>query len=302
MSASARISPKRTARARAWWAAIRPKTLTVAFAPVLVGTSLAAAEGALNGLVASAALLGALLIQIGTNLFNDYGDFVRGADADDRLGPPRATQQGWLRPNEVRAASLLCLGLAFVVGIYLVAVGGWPIVVLGLVSLLSAVWYTAGPAPLAYTGLADLFVLVFFGLVAVGATYYLQTGALSAGALFAGAAVGLLAMSILVLNNIRDRFSDARANKRTLVVRFGESFGRREYRAALLGAYLLVGIAALSGIGEAFWLVTFATLPLALWQLRRADRVDGPGLNVQLAKTAQLQLAFSLALAVGIVL
>ncbi len=223
-------------RPRAWLLASRPKTLTAALAPVLAGTALAAHHGVADFGPALAALLGAGLIQIGTNLANDYYDFVRGTDTDERVGPVRVTQAGILPPASVKRGMMVALGLAFLVGIYLAAVGGWPIVLIGLASLACAVLYTGGPFPLAYHGLGDLFVFVFFGLVAVGGTYWVQGLAWPPDAILAGTGLGALSTAILVVNNLRDLPTDARAGKRTLAVRIGRTGSRVEYILLLLAA------------------------------------------------------------------
>lgn len=223
-------------RLQAWILAARPKTLTAAVAPVLVGTGLAAHHGVQAVLPATAALVGAILIQIATNLANDYYDFVRGGDTEDRVGPVRVTQAGILPPGTVRAGMVLTLALAFLVGVYLVWVGGWPVVWIGLASLACAVLYTGGPFPLAYHGLGDLFVFVFFGLVAVGGTYWVQGLAWPPDALLAGAAMGALNTAILVVNNLRDIGTDAAAGKRTLAVRLGVAGTRLEYVLLLAAA------------------------------------------------------------------
>jgi 1,4-dihydroxy-2-naphthoate octaprenyltransferase len=223
---------------RAWILAARPRTLTAAAAPVLVGTGLAAHHGVMAVGPAAAALVGALLIQIGTNLANDYYDFVRGGDTAERVGPVRVTQAGLIPPATVKRAMVLVLAAALVPGAYLVWVGGWPILAIGLASLACAVLYTGGPFPLAYHGLGDVFVFVFFGLVAVGGTYWVQARAWPSDALLAGAALGALSTAILAVNNLRDIETDARAGKRTLAVRIGRGGTRIEYA-------LLLSIAAL---------------------------------------------------------
>ena len=215
--------------ARAWMLAARPKTLSAAAAPVFVGTGLAAAHGTYLPAPAAAALVGALLIQIGTNLANDYYDFVRGGDTEDRVGPTRVTQAGIIPPKQVWWGMVLTLLAALLVGIYLVSVGGWPIVWIGLASLGCAVAYTGGPYPLAYHGLGDPFVFVFFGLVAVGGTYWVQAPTLPGDVLLAGVGVGALNTAILVANNLRDLETDAVAGKRTLAVRLGLLGSRIEY-------------------------------------------------------------------------
>jgi 1,4-dihydroxy-2-naphthoate octaprenyltransferase len=229
--------------------AARPKTLAAAASPVLIGTGLAAFHSRFRPLPAAAALAGALLIQIATNLANDYYDFVRGTDTAERVGPTRVTQAGLLAPAAVKRGMVTVIAVAVLVGLYLVAVGGWPILAIGVVSLVCAVAYTGGPFPLAYHGLGDVFVFVFFGLVAVAGTYWVQALALAPDALLAGAGVGALSTAILVVNNLRDLDTDARVGKRTLAVRIGRAATALEY-TLLLG----VGIAApLIGVAAYGW-------------------------------------------------
>jgi len=236
--AAAEPAPPPASRAGVWLLAARPKTLAAAAAPVLIGAGLAAFHDRFRALPALAALAGALLIQIATNLANDYYDFVRGTDTAERVGPTRVTQAGLIEPAAVKRGMLVVMGVAALVGLYLVAVGGWPILAIGLVSLVCAVAYTGGPFPLAYHGLGDVFVLVFFGLVAVGGTYWVQARALPPDALLAGLGVGALSTAILVANNLRDVATDARAGKRTLAVRIGPTATAVEYT-------LLVAVAAM---------------------------------------------------------
>lgn len=221
VAAGRRSRPHEMPRYKVWLMASRPRTLPAAAAPVLLGTGLALGDGGMRIWPALAALMGALLIQIGTNLANDYYDHVRGGDSEDRVGPVRATQAGLLPPKTVRNAAFFVLGLALLIGFYLVDIGGMPILIIGIASLLCAVAYTGGPFPLAYHGLGDVFVFVFFGLVAVGGTYWVQTLAFGPEVLLAGAGMGALATAILVVNNLRDLETDARAGKRTLAVRLG---------------------------------------------------------------------------------
>ena len=279
---------------RAWIAAIRPATLTAAVGPVAVGTALAHADGLPRWPAALAALAGAVLIQVGTNLVNDLADFRRGADDVDRLGPPRAVQQGWLTERAVAWGAAAAFVGAAVFGGYLVWLGGWPIAALGLASVGAGVAYTAGPWPLGYHGLGDLFVLAFFGVAAVCGTYYVQAGAVRGAALAAGLAVGALATAILVVNNLRDRHTDARVGKRTLAVRFGGRFARLEYGVLRGAAY---GISAAAG-----WLAPLLTLPWAVIQILAVGRADGAALNPHLLRTAQLGLLFCGLLALGVVL
>ena len=223
-------------RVGAWVMASRPATLPAAVAPVVVGTAMAAFRGVMEVLPAAAALVAALLIQIATNLANDYFDHRKGIDADDRVGPTRVVQAGILTPEAVLRATVLVLGATTLVGVYLVWVGGVPILVIGILSLICAVAYSAGPFPLAYHGLGDLFVFVFFGLIAVSGTYWVQAGEFELDLLLAGAGVGTLTTAILVVNNLRDIPSDERAGKRTLAVRLGASGTKAEFLLLVLKA------------------------------------------------------------------
>ncbi len=290
-------------RSQAWILAARPKTLTAAVAPVLVGTGLAAHDEALVILPAAAALVGAVLIQIGTNFANDYYDFVRGADTEDRVGPVRVTQAGLLPADSVRRGMVAVLGAAMLVGAYLVWVAGWPIVWIGLTSVACAVLYTGGPFPLAYHGLGDVFVFVFFGLVAVGGTYYVQALTWPADALLAGTALGALNAAILVVNNLRDIETDARAGKRTLAVRLGPTGTKVEYGVLLLlaGAVPPVGILAFDWPLAA--LAALLVAPLC-WSPARAvvGHADPRELVPALGDTARVVALYGvlLALALGL--
>lgn len=280
--------------------ATRPKTLVAGFVPVAVGSAVAFREGRFSLLPALGALIGALLIQIGTNLFNDAYDFKRGADTGDRLGPPRATQQGWLSPGAVMRGAIVCFALAFLVGLYLVSVAGWPLLVVGLVSLLAGYSYTGGPFPLAYHGLGDVFVLVFFGLVAVGGTSFVLTQAVTPLSLLAGVPVGALGVALLAVNNTRDVKTDTAANKRTLVVRFGVGFGRAEYVATLIVSALVPVGLWLGGLTTPWVLLALPALVFAVPPLKLVLRESGPVLNQALAGTARLQLVYGLLFAVGL--
>ena len=289
---------------RAWITAARPKTLTAAVVPVAVGSALSYAyvPQAVSGLLLAAALTSAVLIQIATNLFNDAIDFKKGADNSERVGPQRVTQSGLLSERQVmRAATLLAI-LAVLAGIPLVVTGGWPIVAIGLVSIVMAYAYTGGPYPLAYRGLGDLFVFVFFGLVAVGGTFYLQAGRMSETALVAGAQIGLLATVLIAINNLRDREGDARVGKRTLAVRLGLWGARTEILILATLPYLL----------NLYWLrlemrwpvfLPFLTLPLALRLVMQVWLTPpGPAYNSLLGRAAGIHLLFGLLLSVGYVL
>lgn len=282
-------------RFRVWWLAIRPKTLSLAFSPVLVGNSLAHADqGSLQWGVAAVTLAAALLIQIGTNLYNDAADHELGTDGADRLGPRRATAQGWLTGAQVKRGAAVSFGAAFLLGIYLAGVGGWPIVALGLASLTAGFAYTGGAKPIAYSALGELFVFLFFGVFAVTGSHYLQTLTLSSTAAVAGAALGLLAAAVLLVNNYRDLDSDRRAGKLTLCHRLGRERARWFYTLLLLAPFLLLLHSATPP-----WLLLPA-LPFALLLTQRFHRAPpGAGLNSLLAATAQFQLAYSVLLSIG---
>lgn len=276
-----------------WLLAIRPKTLFAAVVPVLVGTALAWTDGGFHAPSALAALLGAVLIQIGTNFSNDYVDFLKGADTHARKGPLRVTQAGLVTAETMKRATILTFALAFVVGLYLVWRGGWPILALGLASIALGALYTAGRYALAYTGLADLVVLIFFGPVAVGGTYYVQTLALTPEAVVAGLGPGLLSMALLVVNNLRDVDEDRVANKKTLIVRFGAGFGRGLYAAAIVGA-LLVPFVQTLGFGATSIL---AVIPVSLFgqarqAIRQAQRGSGRELLPVLGLTGSLLMQY----------
>ncbi|RMG17921.1 MAG: 1,4-dihydroxy-2-naphthoate polyprenyltransferase, partial [Planctomycetota bacterium] len=283
---------------RVWGLAIRPATLWASVVPVGVGSALAAADGAFRPGPAAAALGGGLLIQIATNLYNDAADFARGADTEARLGPARAAQKGWLSRRALLAGTTAALLAALLLGLYLTAVAGWPILVLGLLSLGCALAYSGGPWPLAYVGLGDLFVLLFFGGFATAGTYYVQALTLTPTVALASLSLGLLATAILVVNNLRDRHTDARCGKRTLAVRWGERFARTEYLACLAGAYLAAAAAAHAARAPAL-LAPWLTLPLAFLLARAVAREDGAALNRRLGQTALLQLAFGALFSVG---
>lgn len=280
-------------RARAWWLALRPWSFGISLAPVLAGSSLAALAGhAPDARLAAAALAACLLIHAGTNLQNDVGDFRRGADGHGRIGPPRATTQGWLSPAAVQAAALLCFAAALLPGAFLALHGGWPIVAIGVASVAAGAAYTAGPRPIAYSGWGEAFVIVFFGLVAVGGMYYLHTGTANATALAGGAAVGAMAAAVLVVNNLRDIDSDRRIGKLTLAVRLGRRFSVREYAVLVHVPFVLAVLLSLY--------LPLVLLPWAIGLARRVRREpSGAGLNAVLAQTARLGLAFALLLSLA---
>lgn len=287
---------------RAWVLAARPATLTAAFAPVAVGTACAAHIGRFRWDTALAALVGALLIQVATNFANDMYDFQKGADDEARLGPVRAAQAGLLTVPQLRAGILLTLGLAFVVGSYLVWAAGIVVVGIGLASIAAGLAYTGGPFPLAYNGLGDVFVMAFFGFVAVCGTTYVQALQVPEIAWIASVPIGALATAILAVNNVRDLEGDTRANKRTVVVRFGRSAGVWEYRVLLLLAYATPLVLFLRGGVGPWVLIPWATVSWARALARSVAEDRGTALNATLAGTAKLLSAFGILLAIGIVL
>jgi 1,4-dihydroxy-2-naphthoate octaprenyltransferase len=282
--------------------AIRVPTLPAAVVPVLVGSATALADGKFRPLAFVAALLASLLIQIGTNLANDYFDHQKGADTAERLGPTRVTQSGLIAPATVRSAMLLCFGLAALCGAYLIYVGGWPILLIGLLSIASGILYTGGPFPLGYNGLGDLFTFIFFGVVAVIGTDYLHTGAFRWVALLASLPVAMLVTAIIVVNNLRDAPTDRKAGKRTLAVIFGEGFARVEYALLVLGAFLSLPVVWLWGGASPFSLLAWLSMPLALPLLDLVGKERGKALNAGLRGTARLHMVFGALLALGLLL
>lgn len=287
----------------AWVLAARPRTLPVAVAPVLVGGAVAHASSTLRALPLIAAMAGALLIQIGTNFANDVFDFEKGADDEARIGPARAVQSGLLAPRAVRRGMIAAFALATLVGAYLAFVGGAPIVVIGVLSIASGIAYTGGPYPLGYNGLGDVFVFAFFGVAAVTGSALVAGGSAPPLAFVASLPVGALATAVLVVNNVRDRETDVRAGKRTLVARFGRRFGLVEYALLLVVAFATPAALAASRMTSPWVLLTLATIPRALRLFAEiARKTDGPSLNECLAGTAKLMLAHSLFLSLGIAL
>ena len=301
----------------AWLMAARPQTLPAGASPVVVGTGLAVGEGVFAALPALFALLGALLIQVGTNFANDYYDAVKGADTEDREGFTRVTAGGLIAPESVRRAMFLAYALAVLVGVYLVSVGGLPIVLVGLSGIAAGVLYTGGPYPYGYRGLGDLFVFVYFGLVAVTGTYYVQAvtfapvgafplsvppGTIPLSAVVASLPAAGLSTAILVVNNVRDRETDRRAGKRTLAVMLGYRLSRVEFALVVGMAYVVPPVFYATGYGP-FVLLPLLTAPLAVRLGRTVfTRTDGAALNPALETTGKLLAAHSVLFAVGLAL
>lgn len=284
----------------AWLVAIRPKTLPTALGPVLVGVVLARRAASFAWLPAVAALLGALLLQIASNIANDVFDFEQGKDTTERLGPLRAVQSGMLSPAQARTGLAITLSICTAVGIYLVSRGGWPILLIGLSSMLAAVAYTAGPYPLGYHGLGELFVFLFFGPVAVAGTEFAISRATSPDAYVASISIGALAANILVVNNLRDRSEDAKTGKRTLAVRFGERFILAFAATMVAVAYLAPSYFWLFRHSPWPFLVPSLTLPMALVWWGRLRTVRGRPMNALLARAAKLVFLFSVLLSFGL--
>jgi 1,4-dihydroxy-2-naphthoate octaprenyltransferase len=277
----------------AWILAARPRTLPAAVAPVLVGTGLALRAGQFDAINAAAAFFIALLLQIGANLANDLFDHERGTDTAERLGPARATAQGWLTPREMRLGVGLVFGLAALLGLMLYLDKGWPVLAIGLAAILAALAYTGGPFPYGYHALGDVFVFIFFGLAAVAGTYFVQAGEVTLLAWLASIPMGLLIVNILVVNNLRDAGTDSVAHKRTLAVLFGERAARIEYLFCLAGAYLVPLGLAVSGLLSYWILLTWLTLPQGWALYRLLQKAQGAALNIALAYTAQLALVYA---------
>jgi 1,4-dihydroxy-2-naphthoate octaprenyltransferase len=286
-----------------WIMAARPRTLTISLTPVMVGGALAwAVERKVHWLAVLAALGASVLIQLGTNIHNDAADFERGGDGPDRIGPARVTSSGLLSAATVNRGAIVCFALSAILGLYLVSVGGWPILLLGLLCIAAGWSYTGGPLPIAYTPLGELFCIIFFGLAGVGGTYFLCTGHLSFVAVATGLVIGLLVAAVLLVNNHRDVVSDARVGRRTLPIVVGPTL-----TVAIFATLMLVPFAFMPLIERALphgqlWPVLFA-LPFAIFVIYRfAYEPRGPVFNRILVQTAQVQFAFSLLLSIGLIL
>lgn len=282
-----------------WLMAARPKTLPAAAAPVIAGSAVAFSEGGFRAGPALTALLGALLLQVGANLANDVFDYYRGADNAQRLGPVRVTQAGLLTPRQVFGGMWFVFGLAALLGVYLITVAGWPVVVIGLASILAAVAYSGGPLPFGYFGLGDLVVFVFFGPVAVCGTYFVQAGTVSPGALVSSIPMGLLTTAILVVNNLRDIETDRAAGKRTLAVRLGIRGTQWEYAIVVGLAYLAPILLAVVNLAPWWGLLGWLSIPRALGVWKIVQQESGRTLNQALAGTGQVELLYGVLFGLG---
>jgi len=287
-----------------WWLAIRPKTLSISVTPVLLGTALAwSVQAEISWLTFAIILFSVLSIQIGTNLYNDAADHEKGADTAERLGPERATQQGWLSAKQIKKAALVSFTCAFISGIYLAWLGGLPIIILGLISIVCGYAYTGGPKPIAYSPLGEVFVLLFFGLAAVGGTYYLYTFTLTPLVMLFATTIGSTAAAILLVNNYRDLDQDRKASKLTLVHYIGRHKATKLYHFLILYPYLiLLIIIFLTSSYSIFLLCPLLSLPLALRAMKLMDQLPiSDRLNLLLQKTALLQLVYTLLLCSGLI-
>jgi len=286
-----------------WILAIRPKTLTAAIAPVVLGWGVASTTGRFHWGAALAALLTSIMIQIGTNLVNDVVDFSKGADTEARTGPVRVTQTGLLTPRQVWGGVALSFGLAVLAGLYLTWIAGWPVLVLGAVSIISGIAYTAGPYPLAYHGLGDLFVLLFFGFAAVAGTVFVVAQQLPPQTWLAATAAGALTVNILIVNNIRDIETDRLAGRKNLPIVFGRKAAEWEFALMLALAFAIPFILICKQLSSAWVLLTLLTFPQALkiWGSLRSGK-SGQALNPTLGQTAQLLLWFCLLFTLGLLI
>ena len=284
-----------------WLLAVRLRTLPAAISPVILGSALAYHDGSFHIFLCSMTLLAAVLIQIGTNFANDVYDFQKGTDRDDRLGPTRATQSGLITPDKMKKAMWKTFLLAIFIGFYLAFIGGWPIVCIGLASIAAGIAYTGGPYPLGYHGLGDAFVFIFFGLIAVPGTYYLQTETINDLSLYMGAAMGMLSTAILVVNNLRDVETDKLSGKRTLAVRFGKKFSKIQYSILILIPFLLPLHIWWNVENELSLLITIFVLPISFHLINQIFSLTGSDLNLVLARTARFLFIFTILLSAGLV-
>ena len=296
-------APFKPGQFQVWWLAIRPKTLSISVAPVLLATALAWSDHArISWFTFALILCSVLAIQIGTNLYNDAADFEKGADDFERLGPERAAQQGWLTAKQIKSGALFSFGCAFISGIYLAWLGGLPIIILGLISIACGYAYTGGPKPIAYSPLGEVFVMIFFGLAAVGGTYFLYTLAITPKVILMATSIGSMAAAILLVNNYRDLDQDRKANKLTLVHYIGRQNARILYNILILYPYiLLLFIFSTHSNYTLSILCPLFSLPLALKVITLMEQLPiSHKLNLLLKKTAQLQLIYTLLLCLGL--
>jgi len=284
-----------------WLLAARLKTLPAAISPVILGSALAYHDGSFQAHISVITLLAAMLIQIGANFANDVFDFEKGTDREDRLGPIRATQGGLISPEKMKKGMWQTFILAICAGFYLAFIGGWPIVWIGLASMTAGIAYTGGPYPLGYHGWGDVFVFIFFGIVAVPGTYYLQTGKVNELSLYMGTVIGMLSTAILVVNNLRDADTDKLSGKKTLAVRFGKKFSKIQYSILILIPFLLPLYIWWNIENELSLLITIFILPISFHLIKQIFSLTGRDLNLVLARTARFLFIYTILLSAGLV-
>lgn len=293
---------KEIGKFESWVLASRPKTLLAAFVPVIIGSSIAAHHNSFKPLAAIVALICSILIQIGTNFVNDLYDFLKGKDTHQRLGPTRALASGLISVNEMKTGVIITFALTFLLGLYLVYLGGWLILLIGIFSIIAGIAYTAGPYPLAYNGLGDIFVFVFFGLIGTVGTYYVQTGSVQMIAVWASIPVGALITNILVINNYRDIEEDKSNGKNTLAVKMGPTFARLQYVVFMILSYLILFVVYFTYKQSYLVFLPFLSLPIALKLIKMIYSIKGKSLNNTLALTAKLSFIYGILFAAGILL
>lgn len=282
-----------------WLLAARPKTLWAGITPVIMGGAIALDASKFHLIAFCAALMGSVLIQIGTNFANDLFDFLKDTDCRDRIGPLRVTQAGLVSPKEMKVAILFVYGLAMIVGLYLVIIGGIPILIIGVLSILFGILYTAGPYPLGYTGWADLFVIIFFGPIAVAGTYYVNALELNTVAIVAGFPAGMISTAILAVNNLRDYETDKKAGKRSLIVRFGKKFGRIEYLFLLVGSLCIPIFLVIWIPGHSWVLISLLPGLMMTSLIKKVYHIDGAELNEVLAQTGKFLALYGFLFSIG---
>ncbi len=293
---------KNISKIKLWVIASRPKTLPAAVAPVLVGSAVAIHDNVFKPIPAFLALVVSLLIQIGTNFVNDYGDFKKGADSKDRVGPERFLTLGIITPTQMKKAIYITFTLAFASGLYLVYLGGLPALLIGVLSIIAGISYTAGPFPLAYNGLGDVFVFVFFGLVATAGTYYVQAISVSPLVIWVAVPIGSLITNILVVNNYRDADEDKLVNKKTLAVIFGKRFSLFQYIISIVISYIVLFQLYFQYEFTIAIFLPVLLIPLAIKLIKEMITTEGKQLNLTLAKTAMFSVLFSLLFSIGLVI
>lgn len=285
-----------------WILAIRLRTLPAAMAPIFVGVSAAVLDDSFQFFPALAALLGAICLQIISNLANDVYDYEKGTDSYERLGPTRVTQSGLLSPTQVKRGIIFFISISLIIGIYLIIQTGWLILIIGVLAIMSAIAYTAGPFPLGYHGLGDLFVFIFFGIAATMGTYYVQTQDFTLGVFLASLPIGFLTVNILVINNLRDIQSDRKTGKGTLAVRIGEKWTRIEFIILLVLSYTMVLLLVAFNLFPTLILITWVTIPLAIRITNRVYSQTGRALNIALAESGMLDFLFGLLFLGGVLI